>query len=103
MGSRKLKDISRTKTVATVGPASSTVEILSELISAGVNVFRLNMAHGSREDHETAIKRIREASKKTECPVGILIDLAGPKIRLGQLFEDPLTVCLLYTSDAADE
>ena len=92
MGSKPHQKITRTKTVATVGPASSTVEVLSDLIVAGVNVFRLNMAHGTRENHEKAIKRIREASKKVDLPVGILIDLAGPKIRLGQLFEDPMTV-----------
>ena len=92
MGNKQLREIARTKTVATVGPASSTVEVLSELIETGVNVFRLNMAHGARQDHESAIKKIREASTKVQLPVGILVDLAGPKIRLGQLFEDPLTV-----------
>ena len=61
-----------------------------ELIHAGVNVFRLNMAHGTRPHHEAAIDNIRWASDSTGLPVGILVDLAGPKIRLGKLAEDPL-------------
>ena len=92
MARKNLKQISRTKTVATVGPACATAEKLGELISAGVNVFRLNMAHGKRPDHELAIKNIRAASEAVELPVGILVDLAGPKIRLGQLPQDPLVL-----------
>ena len=92
MARKSLNQFSRTKTVATVGPACATVEKLGELISHGVNVFRLNMAHGSRADHEAAIKNIRAASDAAELPVGILVDLAGPKIRLGQLAVDPLAL-----------
>ena len=87
-----LNQISRTKTVATVGPACNSVEMLSKLIESGVDVFRLNMAHGSRSDHEAAIKNIRAANDQVGMPSGILIDLAGPKIRLGQLKTDPLTI-----------
>ncbi len=82
----------RTKIVATVGPACDSQQTLGELIQAGVNVFRINTAHGSREDRETAAKRIRAAAEQLGTPVGILLDLAGPKIRLGQLHTDPL-VC----------
>ncbi len=82
----------RTKTVATVGPASSSREKLTQLISAGVDVFRLNMAHGGRPDHEAAIGNIRWASEQTQSPVGILVDLAGPKIRLGELGSNPLNL-----------
>ena len=92
MARKNLNQISRTKTVATVGPACATAEKLGELISAGANVFRLNMAHGKRPDHELAIKNIRAASAAVGLPVGILVDLAGPKIRLGQLAEDPLVL-----------
>ncbi len=81
---------SRTKTVATVGPACSSPEMLSALICRGVNVFRLNMAHGKRADHETAISNIRSAADQLNQSVGILVDLAGPKIRLGQLAANPL-------------
>ncbi len=88
----KLEQISRTKTIATVGPASSSTEMLVKLIRAGVDVFRLNMAHGSRADHEEAISNIRAANEITDMPTAILVDLAGPKIRLGQLHTDPLTI-----------
>lgn len=85
-----LSRLSRTKTVATVGPASSRREQLVELINNGVDIFRLNMAHGKRPDHEAAIDNIRWAAEQTAAPVGILVDLAGPKIRLGKLASDPL-------------
>ena len=81
---------SRTKTVATVGPACATEEKLTELIKCGVDVFRLNMAHGSRADHELALKNIQSARNKLGWPVAVLVDLAGPKIRLGQLFGEPV-------------
>jgi len=82
----------RTKTVATVGPACASTEMLVKLLKAGADVFRINMAHGGREAHEQAIANIRAAAKETGFPAGILIDLAGPKIRLGQLTQDPLTI-----------
>lgn len=81
---------SRTKTVATIGPACATSEKLAELINCGVDVFRLNMAHGSREDHELALQNVKAASEQTGRPTAVLVDLAGPKIRLGHLFEEPL-------------
>jgi pyruvate kinase len=75
----------RTKIVATVGPACLGEEKLAELVLAGVDVFRLNMAHGSREEKEEIIGWIRKVSATLGQPVGILVDLAGPKIRLGEL------------------
>ena len=84
-----LKD-ARTKTVATVGPACGSPEKLTELLRAGADVFRINMAHGSRESHEQSVKDIRQASEESGLPAGILVDLAGPKIRLGQLTQNPL-------------
>lgn len=106
-----LRHLTRTKTIATVGPACATREALVELIEEGVDVFRLNMAHGSRSDHQTAVDNIRAASLQCGTPVGILVDLAGPKIRLGQLREDPLncipgkhlTFVRGDTAQAADE
>ncbi|MCH7728690.1 MAG: pyruvate kinase, partial [Planctomycetes bacterium] len=85
-----LIDRARTKTVATVGPACSELEMLTELIKEGVDVFRVNMAHGSREEHEQIIEKIRQASHATDRPVAILIDLAGPKIRLGELQQEEI-------------
>jgi len=85
---------SRTKIVATVGPASRSPEMVRTLIAAGVDVFRINTAHGSREEHQAVLREIRQAAAELKRPVGVLVDLAGPKIRLGQLLEDP-TECRL--------
>ncbi|MGD9126534.1 MAG: pyruvate kinase [Planctomycetia bacterium] len=81
---------SQTKIVATVGPACNTVDQLAELLTVGVDVFRVNTAHGTREEHQATINAIREASEKVGWPVGILVDLAGPKIRLGELQDGQL-------------
>lgn len=78
----------RTKIVATVGPACRSK--LVELLQAGVDVFRVNMAHGERAEHEAMVAEIRKAEAQVGRPVGILVDLAGPKMRLGQLVQDPL-------------
>ncbi|EMI42635.1 pyruvate kinase [Rhodopirellula sp. SWK7] len=80
----------RTKIVATVGPACDSVEQLADLIEEGVDVFRINSAHGTIEQHAQKLANIREASKQTGFPVGVLMDLAGPKIRLGELSAEPL-------------
>lgn len=79
-----------TKIVATVGPACSTAQQLTQLIGAGVDVFRINTAHGSREEHQQTLGNIREASQASGFAPGVLLDLAGPKIRLGTLASDPL-------------
>ncbi len=81
---------SSTKIIATVGPACDSVDSLKDLIAAGVDVFRINTAHGSRETHTATLGRIREAAATTGFPVGVLLDLSGPKIRLGELLQDPL-------------
>jgi len=75
----------RTKIVATVGPASSSPEVLRELFAAGVDVFRLNFAHGTPEDQGENVRRIRAISEETGREVGIMGDLPGPKLRLGDL------------------
>ncbi|HEX6585615.1 MAG TPA: pyruvate kinase [Solirubrobacterales bacterium] len=75
----------RTKIVATVGPASRSPEVLRELIEAGVDVFRLNFAHGSPEEHAEAVTEIRSISEQIGREVGVLGDLPGPKLRLGEL------------------
>lgn len=77
----------RAKIVATIGPSSSSKEMLTQLISAGMNVCRINMSHGTYEGHKEVIKNIREASKVTGYEVAILADLQGPKIRVDKLSE----------------
>src|SRR5437762_14169392 len=81
----------RTKIVATVGPACGSVEKLVELIRSGASVFRINTAHGTQEEREKKLADIRSASEQAETPVGVLVDLAGPKIRLGELTAEPIT------------
>src|SRR4051812_22017945 len=73
----------RTKIVATVGPASRAPALLEQLIRAGVNVFRLNMSHGTQADHREAYQRIRAAAAATREPIAIMADLCGPKLRVG--------------------
>jgi pyruvate kinase len=73
----------RTKIIATLGPASSTIEILTRLFQAGADVFRLNFSHGTHEDHAARFAMIRELEEKFDRPVGILADVQGPKLRVG--------------------
>lgn len=75
----------RTKIVCTIGPASESPKILEALIRAGMKVARLNLSHGSPENHRTLIKNIRETAKKLGEPVAIMADLQGPRIRIGEL------------------
>ena len=82
----------RTKIVATVGPACEDENILTELVENGVDVFRINAAHGKQSDFQRILDKIKSVRLKTGFPVAVLLDLAGPKIRLGQLVQDPLEV-----------
>lgn len=83
---------SKTKVVATVGPASESEEQLRALVQAGVDVFRLNTAHGTSDWHRAVVARLRQVENEVGRPVGILMDLAGPKLRIGQLAHDPLVL-----------
>jgi pyruvate kinase len=75
----------RTKIVATIGPVSSSREVIRQLVQAGMDVARLNFSHGSYDQHAQTIKNLREISEELDTPVTILQDLQGPKIRVGQL------------------
>jgi pyruvate kinase len=75
----------RTKIVATIGPATRSVETMTELIEAGADVFRFNFSHGTRDDHAENVAMAREAGERTRKQVGILGDLPGPKIRIGDV------------------
>jgi pyruvate kinase len=72
-----------TKILATLGPASSTPEIIRELYENGADIFRLNFSHGSHADHRSRYQAIRNLEKEAGRPIGILADLQGPKLRLG--------------------
>lgn len=85
-------DHQNTKIVATLGPASSSPEMLLELIKAGTNVFRLNFSHGSHEVHQETIDKIMAIKAKYGVPVGILADLQGPKLRVGAMEGDGLAI-----------
>ena len=80
----------RAKIVATLGPASSSLERLTELVQAGLDVARLNMSHGSYADHRAAYDSVRAAGDQTGRSVGVLVDLQGPKIRLGRFTPGPV-------------
>ena len=83
-----------TKIIATLGPASASREIIAALVTAGVDVFRLNFSHGNHDSHAESFARIREIARDAGRHVGIMQDLSGPKIRTGPLAGDrplPLT------------
>lgn len=80
----------KTKIICTIGPASSSEETLKELIIKGMNVARINFSHGNFKTHGKVIRRIRKVAKELARPVAILVDLPGPKIRIGKLEKEPL-------------
>ena len=79
----------RAKIVCTMGPAVESVEKVSELIQAGMNVARLNLSHGGYEEHQNRLDLVRAEAKKVKKPVAIMVDLQGPKIRLGKFENGP--------------
>ncbi|HEY6989374.1 MAG TPA: pyruvate kinase [Bryobacteraceae bacterium] len=79
------KPLRRTKIVATIGPASSSPDVIRQLILAGMDVARLNFSHGAYEDHARTISLIRALSNELDTPITILQDLQGPKVRVGRL------------------
>ena len=84
----------KTKIVCTIGPASDSLEMLEEMLRAGMNIARLNFSHGDFAVHGDVIARIREASARTGLPVAIMADLPGPKIRIGTFGEEPIELAV---------
>jgi len=76
--------VRRTKIIATIGPACSDPAVIMRMVRAGMDVARLNFSHGTYRDHARAIRQIRDASKRARRPVGLLLDLQGPRLRLGE-------------------
>jgi pyruvate kinase len=82
----------RAKIICTIGPATAGVTVLGRLVRAGMNVARLNLSHGTFSEHEAYIRRVREAAKAAGRPVAVLIDLPGPKYRIGRLAGGQVTL-----------
>lgn len=80
----------RAKIVCTLGPATDSLERITELVAAGMDVARLNLSHGAHREHELRYQRVRRAAAESGRSVGILADLQGPKIRLGAFAEGPV-------------
>ena len=82
----------RAKIVATIGPATSSPEMIRKMFLAGVDVFRMNFSHGSQDDHAAMHASIRALEKEVSRPIGILQDLQGPKIRVGTIKDGKIEV-----------
>jgi len=80
-----MKELSRTKIIATIGPASASKKVLIEMINSGVTVCRLNFSHGKYEEHLAVIELVREVNREINSNVALLADLQGPKIRFGEV------------------
>ena len=80
----------KTKIVCTIGPASHSPEIMEQMIQAGMNVARLNFSHSDFAGHKEVIKNLRAAARAVGRRVAIMADLPGPKIRIGQLAQEPV-------------
>jgi len=82
----------KTKLVCTIGPASDSPQILEKMLFAGMNVVRLNFSHGDFSSHRATIQKVRAASQATGKQVAIMADLPGPKMRIGQIAEEPIEI-----------
>ncbi|MGB5845102.1 MAG: pyruvate kinase, partial [Anaerolineales bacterium] len=78
----------KSKIICTIGPASRDQEILEQMLRAGMNIARINLAHGELDDHRQTIASVRAAAYATGQRVAIFADLPGPKMRVGQLEQD---------------
>ena len=79
----------RAKIVCTLGPAVDSPEKIRELIAAGMNMARLNLSHGGYVEHQKRLDQVRAAADNAGVPIAILVDLQGPKIRLGRFKDGP--------------
>ncbi len=92
----KNDNFAKTKILCTLGPATSTTKAIKSLINNGMDGARLNFSHGSYDFYETVFNNITQACSETESPLAILIDLQGPKIRIGELTEPEIEI---YSGD----
>ena len=82
----------KTKTVCTIGPATESKPMLGRLAEAGMNVARLNLSHETQSEHVARVRTIRAVSRQLKVPIGILVDLPGPKIRVGKVSPEPVNL-----------
>ena len=87
-----MRRLRRTKIVATLGPSSSERSVIAALFRAGADVFRINMSHTSHERMRELVSTIRSIEEECERPIGILVDLQGPKLRVGQFEAGPVAL-----------
>ena len=80
----------KTKIICTIGPASGSQEVLAQMMANGMNVARINFAHGELDTHQETIANVRAAAEETGKRVAIFGDLPGPKMRIGSLEEEPI-------------
>ncbi|GIK69966.1 MAG: pyruvate kinase [Bacteroidota bacterium] len=88
-----MKPQKKTKIVATIGPASTSKEILREMIKAGMNVCRVNFSHGAYADHKKVLETIAEINAEEKTNIAVLLDLQGPKIRIGEVENNGVELC----------
>src|ERR1700704_725802 len=87
-----MRRLRRTKIVATLGPASSDRSVMANLFAAGADVFRINMSHTTHERMRELVAAIRTVETEHGRPIGILVDLQGPKLRVGSFVNNPVTL-----------
>ena len=85
-----IKNYRKTKILATIGPSTESVNKIEKLILSGVDAFRINCSHTNENQLKSYVRKIRNAERKLKKSIGILIDLQGPKLRLGEIKDDEL-------------
>ena len=80
----------RTKLICTLGPATNTPKAIRGLVTAGATIFRINFSHGTSDDHARAFELVRAVEAEVGTAIAVMVDLPGPKVRLGVLDPDPL-------------
>lgn len=106
--SDSLNDLKQTKIIATLGPACDNPKMINSLVHHGVNIFRINCSHTDEAGIRRMIRMVRSVAKKNDLPIGVLVDLQGPKIRVGEFSDRELkllrgsTVTMKVTKDKSD-
>ncbi|HZY67401.1 MAG TPA: pyruvate kinase, partial [Devosia sp.] len=99
-----MRRLRRVKILATLGPASNSEKVIEELARAGADVFRINMSHASHDLLKETVAKIRKVEKLLAHPLGILVDLQGPKLRVGKFAEGAVQLAAgqRFTLDSSD-